>query len=428
MTETAEFRIKKTQIQLWKDKPFWAYLSYFLKFKEIPKELTEKNWDEGGFGMGVDINGNVHYSQKFVDTLSDEELKGLIAHELGHLIYLTELRQGNRDRDGFNIASDIAINSLLSRDNFKLPKGGLVPDYNDEIKVGFGKKIKNCSEKIAEELYDELPKLTIDKNGNIYAETGSGKNKKKEKIGVMLDGHIQSGKGKKGRGIGLSEAEKRELEQKWKDRLIEAYTTAKMKGNVPVGIERMIGKLDENKIDWKTLLQRYLMNSLPYDYTYARPSKKSISVGEYMPDILKEKIDIAIMIDLSGSVGQKEYTEFMSEIIGLARAFQERITMHFYSHDVEAYNGGIIQNGNIENIKNLKLKGGGGTSHKPAFEKLSEELRECKAVIFFTDGYSDLESINFEEYSFDKLFVITKEGDEECLKDKPCEVIKLDKE
>lgn len=424
--ENAEFRIKKSQIQLWKDKPFWAYLSYFLKFQEVPKEETKYMTHQT---MGVDINGNVYYCKDFIDKLSDEELKGVIAHELGHLIYLTELRQGNRDKDGFNIASDIAINSLLVRDNFTLPKGVLLPDYNDEIKTGFGKKIKNCSEKLAEEIYDELPKVTIDKNGNIYAETGSGKNKKKEKIGKVLDGHIISNKGKgkgKDKGIELSEAEKKEIEQNWKDRLVEAYTTAKMKGNVPAGIERILGKLDENKIDWKTLLQRYLMNSLPYDYTWQKPSKQSIATQVYSPSILKEKISVVIAIDLSGSIGKEEYSEFMSEIIGLAKAFQERIKMHFYSHDIKCYDGGIIENGNLEKIKNLKLKGGGGTSHQDIFNKITDNIMDCKAVIFFTDGFSDLDGINFEEYPFDKIFVITKEGDEECLKDKPCQVIKLE--
>ena len=427
--ETPEFRIKKTQIQLWKDKPFWAYLSYYLKFHEVPKEETKYMTHKT---LGVDIDGNVYYCKDYIDKLTDEELKGVIAHELGHLIYLTELRQGSRDKDGFNIASDIAINSLLVRDNFTLPKGVLLPDYNDEIKTGFGKKIKNCSEKLAEEIYDELPKLTIDKDGNIYAETGSGKNKKKEKIGKILDDHIISGKGKgkgkgkKGGGIELSEAEKKDIEQSWKDKMLEAYITAKMKGNVPAGIERMIGKLDENKIDWRTLLQRYLMNSLPYDYSYQKPSKRSIATGEYMPDILKEKIDVVIAIDLSGSIGQEEYSEFISEILGLARAFSERIKMHFYSHDTKAYDGGIIENGNLENIKNLKLKGGGGTSHQDIFNKITENIMDCKVVIFFTDGFSDLENINFDKYPFDKLFVITKNGDEECLKDKPCEVIKLE--
>ena len=420
--ETPEFRIKKTQIQLWKDKPFWAYLSYFLTFHEVPKEEVKFM---PCATMGVDINGNVYYCKDFVDKLTDEELKGVIAHELGHLIYLTQLRQGNRDKDGFNIASDIAINSLLTRDNFTLPKGVLVPDYNDEIKTGFGKSIKKCSELIAEEIYDKLPKLTIDKNGFIYAETGSGKNKKKEKIGEMLDGHIKGkGKGKdgKGKGIELSEAEKREIEQNWKEKLTEAYTTAKMKGNVPAGIERILGKLDENKINWRTILQRYIMNSMTYDYTWQKPSKKSISIGEYTPSELKECIEVIIGIDTSGSISKSDLTDFLSEIIGMARAFQGRIKMTLIPCDCKIQEIYEIENGNIERIKNeVKIKGGGGTEFKPVIDWIEENKPDTKLLIYLSDGYGE----KVEKQPYDILWVLTKDGSDEWIKDSG-EVIKLE--
>lgn len=428
---TAEERIKRTQIRLWQDKPFWAYLSYFLKFHEVPEEQVKFMKYPT---MCIDIDGNVYYAKDYVDKLKDEELRAVISHEISHLIFLTELRLGARDKDGWNSATDIAINSLLARDGFQLPKGVLVPDHNDEINCGHGRKIKKCSEKMAEEIYDELPKIIIDKDGNIFVSDGKGK---QEKIGQVMDGHIV-GVGKDGKARGedgkeennilgrLTPSEKREIENEWKDRLVEAHTIAKMKGNVPAGIERLVGKLFESKIDWRTLLQRYIINAIPTDYTYQNPHKKSVSINTYLPDEVKEKIDLAVSIDLSGSIGDEEYGEFISEIIGICRAFQENITMRFYSHDTEAYDGGIVENGNIEKIKGLQLKGGGGTSHQKIMEKIKEELQECRAVIFFTDGYSDLESINFEDYPYDKLFIINKHGNEKCLDGKPCQVIKLE--
>ena len=213
----------------------------------------------------------------------------------------------------------------------------------------------------------------------------------------MLDGHIIS-KGKE-----MTQSEKRELENKWKERMIEAHTIAKMKGNVPEGIERLIGKLFESRINWRTLLQRYIINQIPVDYSFTNPHKKSVSISTYLPEEVKEKIDLAVAIDLSGSIGGEEYSEFISEIIGIVRAFQENITMHFYSHDTDAYDGGLVENGNIEKIKSLQLKGGGGTSHKDVMKKIREELQDCKAVIFFTDCYSDLEDIKFEDYPYQFL-------------------------
>ena len=85
-----------------------------------------------------------------------------------------------------------------------------------------------------------------------------------------------------------------------------------MIGKEPAGIERIIGKLHESKIDWKALLLRHIESSIPQDYTYARCSKKSISAGYYLPDTIKERIDVAVAIDCSGSIGRQELNDFIS--------------------------------------------------------------------------------------------------------------------
>ena len=248
-----------------------------------------------------------------------------------------------------------------------------------------------------------------------------------------MDEHIVSGEGRKDgkgkkkgiQGRELTQSEKREIERKWEDKMIEAHTIAKMRGKVPAGIERLIGGLHEEKIDWRSLLQRYIMNSIPYNHSYHHPHKKSISIGTYLPDIVKEKIDIGICVDVSGSIGEGELKDFLSEIIGLAKAFQEKISMTIYFHETEINDEYEIENGNIEKIMDMKIHGGGGTSHIQPFEHIRENLKESKCVIFLTDGYSDLNEINFEEYPFDKLFVISEGGDDIQLKGKPCEIIHL---
>jgi len=416
---TTEERIKSCQIRLLQENPFWAYLTLYLKFQKVPPEQTKVKWKDGGFGMGVDINGNVFYSEDFVNELDSETLLGTITHELSHLVFATILRQGSRDKEMFNVASDLAINSLLIRDEFKLPKGVLIPNNNDEFDTGFG-VIKDVSKLTAEEIYDLLPKIKI-KVGYYTATDGKGKEKE---IGKVLDVHIE-GKGADGKE--LTEEEKREIGKEWQNRVLEAYISAKQKGDVPEGIERFVGKLFESKINWKTILQRYIINSIPYSFTYARPNKRSISIGEYMPSTLKEKVSIGICVDVSGSVGDDELGEFLSEIVGIARAFQDTLEMTIYFHETEINEKDVyvIANGNIEKIMDMKIHGGGGTSHIQPFKFIQENLRGSRAVIFLTDGFSDLDGINFDNYSFDKLFVISKGGDDSQLKGKNCGVIHL---
>ncbi len=425
MTLNINERISRAKIQIQKRNSFFAYLSLFLKFKEVKKgEMAQDT-------MGVDIKGNVGYVKEFIEKLSDEELIFVITHEIGHLVFLTELRQNNRDRIGWNCATDLAINTLLKNNGFTLIDGGIVADHNDELKIPKSKQnkeiiIKDCSKKTAEEIYDLFPKIT--QHNTTYYISSNGKDGKDgkgkgEALGKGFDVHIES-KDKNGKEI-LTDKEKKEIQDDWLGKIQEAVTISKMKGDIPLGMERLVEKLHKEQIDWKSLLYNYISQQIPYNHSYSYPHKKSVACGYYLPHQLKEKIDIVIGIDVSGSVGQKELADFLSEIIGIAKAFQDRIDMRLITHEVDITNDYMIRNGNIEEIKKIKLKGGGGTSHIKPFEYVKKISGEAKCVIWLTDGYSDLNEIDFNKYPFDNLFVINKDGTDEQLKDKNCQVIKL---
>ncbi len=405
-------RLTRARIQIQSKNSFFAYLSLYLKFK---KEDNLPDWA----GAGVDEKGNFHYKEEFFKNATDMEIEGIIIHEILHLSLLHLLRRKQRNPVGWNISADIVVNQIIKDNNFKLPDGVIMPDYNNEVNV-FGIKIKDCNKKTAEKIYNEL-KGKAQKMG--------GKEKNKGRFDVHLEG--MSGKddknkkgGKKGKGgIPLSESEKRELEKIWNDRTQEALTLSKMRGDTPRGIGRLVKDLHQEKINWRVLLNQYIMQQIPYNYSYNFPHKKSIAVGRYLPHLLKEKVDITIMVDLSGSIGQREYTDFMSEIIGIARAFQERIEMKVYSHDTECYDNGLISNGNIEKLKNMELKGGGGTSFEIPLKHFKEKNIKPKCLIWLTDGYGD----TFAKPDFPILWVLTKGGSDDLIKDSG-KVIKLEDE
>jgi len=416
-TLDAKDKLIRARIQIQRNNPFFAYLSLYLKFHEVKgEELRCKS-------MGVDAQGNLYYCKEFVDKLTDEELQGVMVHEILHLTFLHMTRRGTRDPEIWNIAVDIAVNNILSVNGHRLPEGGLIP-YNNSIDLGHGIIINDIQKKTGEQIYDE-----------IY--------KKAKKVAEKLksqgfDEHIEGkdpgqgqGKGKKGKGQGcnrmpLTEQEKRELEKDWQQKAVDAATTARMKGNLPAGMELLLGKLHENKVNWKTILKQQIQSQIPYDFTYASPSKKSISMGVYTPSYVKERIKILIAMDTSGSIGDKERVDFMSEIFGMAKAFKDKIDMVFLTHDTEVHNDYVIANGNVAKIKALKLNGGGGTSHEPVMEYIKEKHRDCKLGIFFTDGWSDLDSFDMNNYRFAKMFLISEGGTAQQLKGKPAKVIELD--
>lgn len=430
-------RLVRSRIKLQQKNPFFAYLSLGLKFQEDKGMLPEQS-----AGMGVAADGTLIYSKEFVEKLGEQELMGCLIHEILHLSLLHLLRVGSRNHIAYNISADILVNKVLLDNGYKLPAGLLIPDgeigsgKENQITLKFlgGQVIKDLDKKTSEIIYDELkiPKQSKMKIG-IAVSGGNQKGKKGNPAQGQGNGngsgnyqgfdyHIFGKDGKE-----LTEKEKADLEREWINKVEEGYVVAKLRGSVPLGIERLIGKLHENKINWKSLLQRYIQSYLPSDFTWAKPNKKSVSAGYYMPDLIKERINICVGIDTSGSIGQEELVDFISEIIGIAKAFRGSLRVRLMTHDVDVHTDYVVENGNIAKIKELQIKGGGGTSHKPIFDFIKEKERDAKLAVFFTDGESDLDSIKFENYKFDKIFLISKEGDDRQLKNKRCKVIKLDK-
>jgi len=397
-----EDKIIKARIRLQEKNPFFAYLSLYLTFR---KESEEHPLKENA-GMGVNSKGQITYREKFVEDISDDELMGVLAHEILHLALLHLLRLKARNMEGWNIACDVCVNALLKKNNFALPSGIIVDSY-DNLEI-CGITIEKISEKTAEMVYDEIPKELIDKlsEGN-GSGNGSGKG---------FDEHQH--------GEVLSQEEQLKQENAWFKRCEEAYCNAKSKGNLPAGLERYIDELKRSKINWKALLLRTLNSSMPNDYTWAKPHKKSIACGTFLPNILREKVEVVIAIDTSGSIGKKELTDFISEIVGLARAYQN-IDMKIITHDCEVYDTLEVKNGSIDKIKQIQIKGGGGTSHKVVFDYVKEKHRDTRMLICLTDGESDINELNFREYPFQKVFVLTDGGEESQIKGTNSVLIRL---
>ncbi len=300
----------------------------------------------------------------------------------------------------------MVVNYILRENGFSLPNDWLIPNYNNEFVIA-KMLIKDIDKKTAEMIYDELPRSFKQNNeGNYVIDNCKG-----------FDEHKKS--------EGLTKEQKEKIKEDWEGKISEAYINAKQRGKLPKGMERLIGKLHKEKFDWKTLLRRYLTNEIPFNHSWLRRSKKSISAGYYMPDIVKEKIKVAIGIDTSGSIGQEELIDFLSEIIGMAKAHKDKIDMVLYSHDCEIQSEYEIKNGNIDKIMKMKLKGGGGTSHIPIIEKINKDLRDCKVCVFFTDGYSDINQIDFNKNKFKSIFVISKNGSDNQLKGKNVVSVKV---
>ena len=385
-------KIVRAKVHLQTENPFFAYLVMNLKVKEV-EEIDS---------IGVSNNGDLVYNKKWVDNLSDSELKGVLSHEVLHLVFEHFARGENKNHQIYNIATDLVINNILINSNIKLPRG-LTPYNNSYTFKNPPFTIENLDKKSADEVYEEIKKHLP-------------KEKELKKLNQSrFDKHTF---GKSGQKTDLKE--QRKLKKKWNKVLSEASVYAKQKGKLPQGMERIVELMLNDKVSWKSILYKYITRELPFDYTYNRPSKRSVATGIYLPSVLRENIEVVISIDTSGSISQKELSEFLVEIVNISKSFNN-ISMKLIVCDSEIKDVFEIRNGSIDTILNLKIHGGGGTSHIPIYDYVAEHLSNTKFIINFTDGYTRFPS----EESIKTIWVITKGGcDEERL---PFgEVIKLE--
>lgn len=398
---TTEEKLAKARIQLQKKSPFFAYLLLHSEMEEDTKM--------GIPTMGVNAKGKMFYNKEFVDKLSDPELEAVLCHEVLHVALEHLYRSGKMEhrQDIGNIAADLVVNDILVESNFQLPKTPLIPRNHKISTPQF--TVEKIDEKGMEEIYDEIygqiPKQPPCQTCNGTGQDGNGnpcpdcQNNGSGNGPETLDRHMISDKGK-------DSQERRNNQKKWKKLIINAGQYAKMRGELPAGIERRLGEMFESKLNWKQLLNHYITKQIPYDYTYSRPSNKSLPVGCYLPSIRKDqKLEIIVAIDTSGSIGQDELSMFLGEMIGIARTYPT-VDMRIIDCDCDIQSDIQVRNGNISKIKAITPMGGGGTSHVPVYEHVQENYPNTKILINFTDGYTAFPERT--KYRWDSIWVLTK--------------------
>lgn len=336
---------------------------------------------------------NFFYNKDFVEKLSTKKLEFLFGHEIGHCVFDHFGRAGSRDRQLCNIAQDYAINIIL--------KDEKIGDVIDEVKICLDPKYRGLAwEEIYDSLYEEADKIGMDEL--------------MEQLGDLLDDHInedtggggndgdENGKDKKGKPV-LSKEEKQKIKDEIKEAMIQSAAAAGA-GKTPAAIQRLIKDLTEPKMNWREILRMNIQSLVRNDYSFSRPSRKGWASGVILPGLKNdETIDVAIAIDMSGSIGMDDATVFLTEIKGIMDQYED-YNVKIWCFDTEVYNYAEFSADHGDGIETYEPKGGGGTEFMVNWDFMKENGIEPKKFIMFTDGYP-WGSWGDENYC-DTLFVV----------------------
>lgn len=339
-------------------------------FGNLATRLKLINADEWCATAATD-GRNFYYNSRFIKLLKPREIEFLFGHEVLHCVYDHFGRRGNRDPQLFNIANDYCVNSDLKRHR--------VGEFITSVPCLYDAKFDGkSSEEIYDILYENAEKISlqdlIDRVLDEHLDDGDG------------DGDGDDGEDGRSRRPRISAQERQQIRDEIKEALLSAAQTCDA-GNLPAGVKRLLQDLTEPRMDWRELLRMQLESTIKSDYTWLRSSRKGWHVDAVMPGMkTTDMIDIAIAIDMSGSISDAQGRDFLSEIQGIMEAF-DSYRIHVFTFDTVTYNPQQYDSENLEDITGYDLKGGGGTDFDCIFNYLKSQDIEPRKLVVFTDGY-----------------------------------------
>ena len=338
-------------------------------FGNLATRLKLINADEWCATAATD-GRNFYYNTRFIEMLRPKEIEFLFGHEVLHCVYDHFGRRGDRDPQLWNIANDFCVNGDLVKHNVG-EKITSEPCLYDRKYDGMS------SEEVYDQLYEKADKIDI---GSM--------------LDQMIDEHLDGdgdgdGDGdEEGRGRPkLTAEEKQAIKDEIKEAMLAAAATVDGAGNLPAGVKRLIQQLTEPQMNWRELLRMNLESTIKADYTWMRASRKGWHMDAVMPGQKPdEMIDIAVMLDASGSISETMLKDFLSEIQGIMDSFPA-YKIHVATFDTECYNPAQYDSDNLDSMIDYEVSGGGGTDFDCIFTYLKEEEITPRRLIVFTDGY-----------------------------------------
>jgi predicted metal-dependent peptidase len=339
-------------------------------FGNLATRLKLVNADEWCATAATD-GRNFYYNTRFIKMLRSKEVEFLFGHEILHVIYDHFGRCGDRHPKLWNIAGDYCNNADLKKHR--------IGEFITSVPCLYDVKYEGMSaEEVYDDLYENAEKIDIE-----------------DLVNKMLDDHMEddgdpkSDAGQDGNNKGrprLTDEERAAIRDEIKEAMLSAAQTCDA-GNLPAGVKRLIQNLTEHKLNWRELIMQQIQSTVKSDYTWMKSGRKGWDMDAVMPGMkTQEAIDIAVFIDLSGSISSEQGRDFLSEIKGIMETFED-YRIHVACFDTEVYNLHLFTADNLDDISEYDLQGGGGTDFDAIFDFLKAQAIEPKKLIVFTDGY-----------------------------------------
>lgn len=162
-------------------------------------------------------------------------------------------------------------------------------------------------------------------------------------------------------------------------------------GRAPKGWQRWADGRSETAQDWRVLLSGAFRSALAVaggatDYSYQRPGRRTPSLGGavVLPSLRRPLPRVAVIVDTSGSVSDRELGSALSEVAEIAKAVGvggNRVSV--YSCDSAVH---TVQT--VCSSEEIALVGGGGTNMVRGIMRAAAASPRPDVIVVLTDGYT----------------------------------------
>lgn len=337
--------------------------------------------------MGVFASGRLLVNPRFAETLNDDDLMFVLAHELLHLALRTHDRARGSGALEFNYAHDYIINDILRNELgvARVPANGL--------------DMPGAAKRSAEEIV-----LEMRRNADLAPSRTAVFGGRETTVRRALEAAGRSGAGEAGEQSEAGDVfdEQREKEMFPDDvaEQAERRDAIKQAAASSLALARAAGALRALRGDeagtesqvvsalrglyrtpWEVVLQRWLESVAPGERTFVRPSRRGADRSDVvLPGRRREGWMLNVIVDTSGSM-----TEHIPRALGAIADFCDAVAVdqiRLLQCDVAVTGDELLS---PAELADYTVKGYGGSDLTPAMELLAGDP-QVRAAAIITDG------------------------------------------
>lgn len=336
--------------------------------------------------MGVFASGRLVVNPEFAETLTEDELIFVLAHELLHLALRTHDRARGSHHLEFNYAHDYIINDILRKELARddVPAGGLdMPGARhrsaEEIVLEMRRNGETMASKTAVFGGEDTTagRVFAPRGGRpdgdaVQADAGDvlGTDREKEMFpdGVaQQDEEIAAVKERASRSLALARA---------------VGALKGLRGEDPGGTSQVVSALRGiYRTPWEVVLQRWMESVAPGERTFVRASRRGADRSDLvLPGRRREGWMLNVILDTSGSMAEE-----VPRALGAIADFCEAIAVdqiRLLQCDVAVTGDETVS---PNELTHYQVTGFGGSDLTPAMELLAADPQVTAAAII-TDG------------------------------------------